>query len=74
MANYKHNPRHFYGLNASQMEMFMTEDSPVSRQAEKVTEVGHNILCIASLNISDLEFKFNTIFQLQVRSKFLHFF
>jgi len=43
MDNYKNVPRHLYGLNASQMDMFMTEDSPVRRQAEKVTEVGHII-------------------------------
>lgn len=39
MENYKNVPKHFYGLSPSQMDMFMTEDSPIARQAEKVTEV-----------------------------------
>lgn len=39
MQNFKNVPQYFYGLNPSQMDMFMTEDSPVRRQAEKVTEV-----------------------------------
>ncbi|XP_072968745.1 ATP-dependent Clp protease proteolytic subunit-related protein 1, chloroplastic [Typha angustifolia] len=38
MENYSTAPRHLYGLSASQMNMFMTEDNPVRRQAEKVTE------------------------------------
>lgn len=38
MDNYKNVPKHLYGLTASQMDMFMTEDNPVMRQAEKVTE------------------------------------
>lgn len=38
MDNFKNVPRHLYGLNSSQMDMFMTEDNPVRRQAEKVTE------------------------------------
>lgn len=38
MENYKNVPRHLYGLSDSQMDMFMTEDSPVRRQAERVTE------------------------------------
>ncbi|XP_051145385.1 ATP-dependent Clp protease proteolytic subunit-related protein 1, chloroplastic [Andrographis paniculata] len=38
MDNYKNTPKYLYGLTPSQMEMFMTEDNPVSRQAEKVTE------------------------------------
>ncbi|XP_010243400.1 PREDICTED: ATP-dependent Clp protease proteolytic subunit-related protein 1, chloroplastic [Nelumbo nucifera] len=38
MDNYKNAPKYLYGLTASQMDMFMTEDSPISRQAEKVTE------------------------------------
>lgn len=38
MDNYKNAPRYLYGLSASQMDMFMTEDNPVRRQAEKVTE------------------------------------
>ncbi|KAJ8465535.1 hypothetical protein OPV22_028087 [Ensete ventricosum] len=36
--NYKSVPKHLFGLTASQMDMFMTEDNPVSRQAHKVTE------------------------------------
>lgn len=39
MQNFKNVPQYFYGLNPAQMDMFMTEDSPVRRQAEKVTEV-----------------------------------
>jgi hypothetical protein len=27
-----------YGLNPAQMDMFMNEDSPMKRQAERVTE------------------------------------
>ncbi|KAL5713623.1 endopeptidase Clp [Ranunculus cassubicifolius] len=38
MENYKSVPKHLYGLSPSQMDMFMTEDSPIARQAEKVTE------------------------------------
>lgn len=38
MDNYKNVPRHLYGLTPSQMDMFMTEDNPVSRQAASVTE------------------------------------
>lgn len=38
MQNFKNVPQYFYGLNPAQMDMFMTEDSPVRRQAEKVTE------------------------------------
>lgn len=38
MDNYKSTPKYLYGLSSSQMEMFMTEDNPVSRQAERVTE------------------------------------
>ncbi|XP_020577908.1 ATP-dependent Clp protease proteolytic subunit-related protein 1, chloroplastic [Phalaenopsis equestris] len=36
--NYKNVPQHLYGLTASQMDMFMTEDNPVRRQQERVTE------------------------------------
>ncbi|KAF9600705.1 hypothetical protein IFM89_011376 [Coptis chinensis] len=43
MENYKNAPQHLYGLSASQMDMFMTEDSPVRRQSEKVTEEKHFI-------------------------------
>ncbi|KAF8096652.1 hypothetical protein N665_0304s0017 [Sinapis alba] len=32
-------PQYFYGLNPAQMDMFMTKDSPVRRQAEKVREM-----------------------------------
>ncbi|KAK8923889.1 hypothetical protein KSP39_PZI019362 [Platanthera zijinensis] len=38
MENYKNVPRHLYGLSTSQLDMFMTEDNPVRRQQEKVTE------------------------------------
>ncbi|XP_050210618.1 ATP-dependent Clp protease proteolytic subunit-related protein 1, chloroplastic [Mercurialis annua] len=38
MENYKNVPRHLYGLSPSQLDMFMTEDNPVRRQAESVTE------------------------------------
>ncbi|KAH6767059.1 CLP protease proteolytic subunit 1 [Perilla frutescens var. hirtella] len=36
--NYKNAPQYLYGLTSSQMDMFMTEDNPVRRQSEKVTE------------------------------------
>ncbi|KAG9439922.1 hypothetical protein H6P81_020087 [Aristolochia fimbriata] len=36
--NYKNVPKHMFGLSPSQIDMFMTEDNPVSRQAQKVTE------------------------------------
>ena len=39
MDNYNNAPKHLYGLSPSQMDMFMTEDNPVRRQSEKVTEV-----------------------------------
>ena len=39
MDNYKNIPKQFYGLTASQMEIFMTEDNPIRRQSERVTEV-----------------------------------
>lgn len=39
MENYKNVPQYLYGLTPSQMDMFMTEDNPVRRQAESVTEV-----------------------------------
>lgn len=38
MENYKNVPQYLYGLTASQMDMFMTEDNPVRRQSESVTE------------------------------------
>ncbi|KAK8993563.1 hypothetical protein V6N11_033656 [Hibiscus sabdariffa] len=38
MDNYKNVPGYLYGLSPSQMDMFMTEDSPVRRQSESVTE------------------------------------
>ncbi|KAL3651689.1 ATP-dependent Clp protease proteolytic subunit-related protein 1, chloroplastic [Castilleja foliolosa] len=38
MDNYKNTPQYLYGLTPSQMDMFMTEDNPVRRQSEKVTE------------------------------------
>ena len=39
MDNYKNTPQYLYGLTPSQMDMFMTEDNPVRRQAERVTQV-----------------------------------
>ncbi|XP_009616895.1 ATP-dependent Clp protease proteolytic subunit-related protein 1, chloroplastic-like [Nicotiana tabacum] len=36
--NYKSAPQYLYGLSPSQMDMFMTEDNPVRRQSESVTE------------------------------------
>ncbi|MED6169299.1 ATP-dependent Clp protease proteolytic subunit- protein 1, chloroplastic [Stylosanthes scabra] len=38
MDNYKNLPKSLYGLNPSQLDMFMTEDSPIRQQSEKVTE------------------------------------
>ncbi|MBA0726870.1 hypothetical protein Golax_002668 [Gossypium laxum] len=38
MENYKNVPGYLYGLSPSQMDMFMTEDNPVRRQSESVTE------------------------------------
>ncbi|CAA7387818.1 unnamed protein product [Spirodela intermedia] len=38
MENFKNVPKHLYGLNESQMDMFMTEDSLIAKQSEKVTE------------------------------------
>ncbi|KAF5206329.1 Atp-dependent clp protease proteolytic subunit [Thalictrum thalictroides] len=38
MENYKNAPKYLYGLSPSQMDMFMTEDSPINRQSAKVTE------------------------------------
>jgi ATP-dependent Clp protease protease subunit len=46
MQNFKNVPQYFYGLNSAQMDMFMTEDSPVRRQAEKVTEVSFSLLSL----------------------------
>ncbi|XP_075520818.1 ATP-dependent Clp protease proteolytic subunit-related protein 1, chloroplastic [Primulina tabacum] len=45
MENYKNTPQYLYGLTTSQMDMFMTEDSPVRRQAEKVTEESISSAC-----------------------------
>ncbi|RVW72411.1 ATP-dependent Clp protease proteolytic subunit-related protein 1, chloroplastic [Vitis vinifera] len=39
MENYKKCSQYFYGLSPSQMDMFMTEDNPISRQSERVTEM-----------------------------------
>ncbi|KAG6492823.1 ATP-dependent Clp protease proteolytic subunit-related protein 1, chloroplastic-like [Zingiber officinale] len=36
--NYENFPQSMYGLTPSQMDMFLTEDNPVTRQATKVTE------------------------------------
>ncbi|XWS62995.1 hypothetical protein CRYUN_Cryun06bG0058600 [Craigia yunnanensis] len=38
MKNFKNVPQYLYGLSPSQMDMFMTEDNPVRRQSERVTE------------------------------------
>ncbi|XP_031484467.1 ATP-dependent Clp protease proteolytic subunit-related protein 1, chloroplastic isoform X2 [Nymphaea colorata] len=38
MDNFKSFPKHLYGLTPSQMDMFMTEDNPVMRQSQRVTE------------------------------------
>ncbi|KAA0031363.1 ATP-dependent Clp protease proteolytic subunit-related protein 1 [Cucumis melo var. makuwa] len=38
IENYKNAPKYLYGLTPSQMDMFMTEDNPVRRQSELVTE------------------------------------
>ncbi|KAK4284489.1 hypothetical protein QN277_001314 [Acacia crassicarpa] len=38
MDNYKNVPQYLYGLTPSQIDMFMTEDNPVQRQAETITE------------------------------------
>ncbi|KAK6945996.1 Clp protease proteolytic subunit /Translocation-enhancing protein TepA [Dillenia turbinata] len=38
MDNFKNVPQYLYGLTASQMDMFMTEDNPVRCQSESVTE------------------------------------
>ncbi|KAL0384317.1 UNVERIFIED_CONTAM: ATP-dependent Clp protease proteolytic subunit-related protein 1, chloroplastic [Sesamum radiatum] len=45
MDNYKNTPQYLYGLTPSQMDMFMTEDNPVRRQAEKVTEDSISSAC-----------------------------
>lgn len=37
--NYATFPKSMYGLNPTQLDMFMTEDSPMKRQSELVTEV-----------------------------------
>lgn len=39
MDNFKTAPRYFYGLSPSQMDMFMTEDNPIARKSQSVTEV-----------------------------------
>ncbi|KAG6436287.1 hypothetical protein SASPL_101173 [Salvia splendens] len=45
MENYKNAPQYLYGLSQSQMDMFMTEDNPVRRQSEKVTEESISSAC-----------------------------
>ncbi|KAK4437988.1 ATP-dependent Clp protease proteolytic subunit-related protein 1, chloroplastic [Sesamum alatum] len=45
MDNYKNTPQYLYGLTPSQMDMFMTEDNPVRRQSEKVTEDSISSAC-----------------------------
>ncbi|CAI9781840.1 unnamed protein product [Fraxinus pennsylvanica] len=52
MDNYKNAPQYLYGLTPSQMDMFMTEDNPVSRQAEKVTEES---ISSSSCTVEELE-------------------
>lgn len=42
--NFKNVPDYLYGLSASQIDMFMTEDSPIHLQADKVTEVSYWVL------------------------------
>lgn len=38
IENFKNVPQYLYGLSPTQMDMFMTEDNPARRQAERVTE------------------------------------
>ncbi|OMO63358.1 ClpP/TepA [Corchorus olitorius] len=38
MDNFKNLPKSLYGLTPSQLDMFMTEDNPYTRQSGKVTE------------------------------------
>ncbi|MCO5590603.1 hypothetical protein L7F22_044574 [Adiantum nelumboides] len=38
MDNFKNVPSSLYGLSPSQMDMFLTEDNPIKRSAERVTE------------------------------------
>ncbi|KAJ7967567.1 ATP-dependent Clp protease proteolytic subunit [Quillaja saponaria] len=38
MENYKNAPQYLYGLSPSQMDMFMTEDNPIRKQSERVSE------------------------------------
>ncbi|XP_071930956.1 ATP-dependent Clp protease proteolytic subunit-related protein 1, chloroplastic-like [Coffea arabica] len=45
MDNYKNTPQYLYGLTPSQMDMFMTEDNPVRRQAERVTQESISSAC-----------------------------
>ncbi|KAL8540447.1 hypothetical protein ACS0TY_001882 [Phlomoides rotata] len=45
LDNYKNAPQYLYGLSPSQMDMFMTEDNPVRRQSEKVTEESISSAC-----------------------------
>lgn len=45
MENFKNVPQYLYGLSPSQMDMFMTEDNPVRRQSEKVTEQSISSAC-----------------------------
>ncbi|KAG6542438.1 hypothetical protein Mapa_016128 [Marchantia paleacea] len=60
MENFKNFPTNLYGLNPTQMDMFMTEDSPMKRQSEKVTEetiasARHYKEGTGMWNISDLD-------------------
>ncbi|CAI0472015.1 unnamed protein product [Linum tenue] len=45
MENYQNVPRQLYGLSPSQMDMFMTEDNPIRRQSERVTEESISSRC-----------------------------
>jgi len=39
MDNYKNAPQFLYGLNPSQMDMFINADNPIHQMSERVTEV-----------------------------------
>lgn len=51
MENFKNIPESLYGLNPSQMDMFLTEDSPIKRQADRVTEI---VPAVTELLIAEL--------------------
>lgn len=55
MENYKNAPQHLYGLNPSQINMLSSEDNPLRRQSEAVTEVDTklaNIIHVISFIVS----------------------